>query len=166
MRKLAILAVSLVFAVAMSISVSASDRVVQILGEERFVPNRLIASTFHFLPGFRRVQSGGSVTWVNRTDDEHTVTIVDEEDVPADFDEVFECRDPGGVCRAALDAHFGTDPPTLVINVGAAGLDAAGDSLLIEEGATVSAVVSAPAGTNLHYICSVHPWMQGEIEVV
>jgi plastocyanin len=166
MRKLAIMVAAVVFAVTVGISASAQDRAVKIIGDEKFVPNRLIASDFRFAPGFIRVKSGGSATWVNTTEDEHTVTIVDEEDVPADFDEVFECRDPGGVCRAALDGHFGSDPPVPVLNAGAPGLDTPGDSLLILPEERVRAVVSAPAGTDLYYICAIHPWMQGEIEVV
>lgn len=165
MRKLAILAATVAFAAATSISVSAQERAIRIVGKEKFVPNRLIASTFHFTPRVISTDSGSSVTWKNLTDDEHTVTVVDEEDVPADFDEVFECRDPGGPCRAALDGHFATDPPTPVLNAGAPGLDSPGDSLLILADETVTAEVSAPAGTDLYYICSVHPWMQGEIEV-
>jgi plastocyanin len=166
MRKFVILAGILAFAVATTATVSAVGKrgTIVIAGDERFVANKLIESDFHFMNGDRSVKSGASLRWRNTTDDEHTITLVPEEDVPADFDEVFECRDPGGHCRAALDAHFATDPPTQVIDVGAAGLDTPGDSLLVEEG-SVSAVISAPAGTELYYICSVHPWMQGEIEV-
>jgi hypothetical protein len=29
----------------------------------------------------------------------------------------------------------------------------------------VSIPVSAPAGTTLHFICGMHPWMQGKIVV-
>jgi plastocyanin len=165
MRKLVILVAVLVLGLTTTIAVGAVEkRDVRIAGDEQFLANRLIESNFRFVHGDLTVESGQSVTWRNTTDDEHTITLVPEADVPEDFDEVFECRDPGGVCRAALDAHFGTDPPTEVINVGAAGLDTPGDSLLIEEG-SVTAVISAPAGTDLYYICSVHPWMQGEIEV-
>jgi plastocyanin len=166
MRKLLIVAGILAFAVATTITVAAAPKrgPVVIAGDEDFVANQMIESDFHFVKGDLSVKSGDSVTWRNATDDEHTVTLVPEGEVPDDFDGVFECRDPGGPCRAALDAHFATDPPTEVINVGAAGLDTPGDSLLVEE-ESVSAVISAPAGTELYYICSVHPWMQGEIDV-
>jgi plastocyanin len=54
-----------------------------------------------------------------------------------------------------------------VLNKGAPGLDRDGDSLLIapRRGASASAVVSAPAGTTLYYVCTIHPWMQGTIKV-
>jgi plastocyanin len=40
-----------------------------------------------------------------------------------------------------------------------------GDSLFQAPGKNVSAVVSAPAGTTLYYLCAIHPWMQGKIVV-
>jgi hypothetical protein len=33
-------------------------------------------------------------------------------------------------------------------------------------GDTVSALVAAPAGTTLNYICVIHPWMQATVHVV
>ena len=40
-----------------------------------------------------------------------------------------------------------------------------GDSLFIKPNGSVSAPVTAKAGTTLHYICIFHPWMQGVIKV-
>jgi plastocyanin len=165
MRKVLLLTSALVLTIVIAIPVMAKDKAFRIVGDEAFAANKMIESDFHFTPGVMSVESGGSLTWNNKTDDEHTVTLVEESQVPPDFDGVFECRDPGGPCRAALDAHFATDPPTDTINVGAAGLDTPGDSLLIDEEGSVTAVISAPSGTDLYFICSVHPWMQGEIEV-
>jgi hypothetical protein len=31
---------------------------------------------------------------------------------------------------------------------------------------SVSAVIDAPVGANLSYVCALHPWMQGTIEVI
>ena len=171
MRRLILLLAALVLVGATSVGASAQDterhdseKVVRIRGRERFVPNSIFASTFRFVPGAIRVGSGDSVTWVNKTDAPHTITVV--ADTPDDFAELFFCREPGGECRAALDAHFGTTPPTLVVNVAEPGLDAPGDShLILEPGGTATETVSAPAGTVLEYICSIHPWMQGSIKV-
>jgi len=165
MRKAFLLTFVLGLLFVIAIPVMAKDKGFRIVGDEDFAANKMIESDFHFAPGVMTVESGDLLTWNNKTDDEHTVTIVEESEVPPDFDGVFECRDPGGPCRAALDAHFGTTPPTDTINVGAAGLDAPGDSLLIDEEGSVTATISAPSGTDLYFICSVHPWMQGEIEV-
>lgn len=60
-----------------------------------------------------------------------------------------------------------------------ARLDSNGDSLLVTEMSagypstlgslipdTVSAVITAPEGTTLSYVCAIHPWMNGEIQVL
>jgi hypothetical protein len=52
-----------------------------------------------------------------------------------------------------------------VVNVGAPGLDQPGDSLLFFPGESISAEVSAAAGTTLSYLCAIHPWMIGSITV-
>jgi plastocyanin len=138
-------------------------------GTEVFEPNRLFKSTFRFVPGTIRVKSGQSLTWVDRdalTGAPHTVTVVAPEDVPSNLEELFFCREPGGVCREALDAHFPPGaPPQFVVNVGAPGLDVPGDSLFVPPEGSVTEVVSAPAGTTLNYICAFHPWQQGKIRV-
>jgi len=51
------------------------------------------------------------------------------------------------------------------VNVGQPGLDQPGDSLLILDGQTIGATISASAGTNLFYLCAIHPWMQGQLRV-
>jgi hypothetical protein len=92
------------------------------------------------------------------------VTIVAQSDLPTTADEVFACQ----VCGDAFAAHFPAPPPAppvLVVDVGAAGLDAAGDSLLLFDDQSVSATVSAASGSTLFYLCAVHPWMQGQINV-
>jgi plastocyanin len=40
-----------------------------------------------------------------------------------------------------------------------------GDSLILFPGQSITVQVTAPAGTVLHYMCVIHPWMQGEIVV-
>lgn len=53
---------------------------------------------------------------------------------------------------------------TPVVDVGGPGLDSPGDSLFFDD-ESISATVTAPAGTTLLYLCAIHPWMQGEIAV-
>jgi plastocyanin len=171
MRKLATtLAVVLLAALTSTTAVAngahRKGNEVAIRGTERFKPNALFNSTFRYRPGTIDVDSGDSATWVDRDrlDAPHTITVVEEQ--PGDFAELFFCREAGGACREALDAHFPPgQPPVPVVNVGEPGLDTPGDSLLLFPGMSVSEVVSAPAGTTLLYLCAFHPWMQGSIEV-
>jgi plastocyanin len=162
MRKLLAMVVSVVLALTVTLSASASSGTVFTRGDERFVPNAMIQSTLRFSPGPVSASAGQTLTWTHadQTEAPHTVTIVDPADVPASIDEVFVCP----ACGAALDAHFagGLNP---VVNVGAPGLDAPGDSLLFFPGESISAEVSAAAGTTLSYLCAIHPWMIGSITV-
>ncbi len=167
MRKIAILAGALIVAVVTGVAVSASPGTVFVRGGEKFVPNALIQSTFRFSPGSIIATSGQVVTWTDAAQfpEPHTVTVVDQSDLPADVEEVFGCQGPGEPCGDALAAHFPGGPPIPVVNVGSAGLDAPGDSLLFFPGGSISATVSADAGTTLYYLCAIHPWMQGSIAV-
>jgi plastocyanin len=129
----------------------AASTTVKIMGKDTFVPNGQVASTFHYVPGTISVHSGGTAQWQNTTADPHTVTIVKPGQVPSNVNAVFNCK----VCASQAPSA----------NVGGAGLDAPGDSLLIKPHGSVSAPVTAKAGTTLRYICVFHPWMQGVIKV-
>ena len=160
---LALLAVCVLAAVAVAAASGAGGTTVKAVGKATFKPNVGVSDTQHWSPGTISVASGARVTWRNatRTGDPHTITIVTKRDLPRGF----ECS----ACDRALRSH-GVDPATgrvanPVVNVGAAGLDAPGDSLLLPPHGRASAVVSAGAGTTLYYVCSIHPWMQGRIRV-
>jgi hypothetical protein len=51
------------------------------------------------------------------------------------------------------------------VDVGAPGYDQPGDPTFVAPHARVSFKVTAPAGTTLRFICAIHPWMQGRIEI-
>jgi len=136
---------------------------VLVLGNETFEPNVLIQATLRFAPERSYPHTGERVRWVDEdaSEDPHTITIVRRSQLPREIGEVFACA----ACNEALEAHFSTDPPTFRVNVGAAGLDQPGDSLLLLPGESIGAQVSAPAGTNLSFLCAIHPWMQGRLVV-
>ena len=144
---------------------ASSGRTVRVTGTEQFVPNAKIMATLRFTPGPLSVSSGSSVTWASDTPDEpHTISVVAAGDVPSTVGDIFNCT----ACNIALASHFPNgfnNPPIPVVNVGATGLDAAGDSIWLPPGGTVSALISASAGSKLHYICAIHAWMQGTITV-
>ncbi len=168
MRKVIfVLGVALLLALSIDVAVGASPTTVAVRGGERFVPNAMIQSTFRFSPGPISVSHGQEITWVDegQVADAHTITVVAH--LPATLEEVFGCQEPGQPCADALAAHL-PDPngePIPVVNVEGPGLDAPGDSLLLFPDGSISAVVSAPAGTTLFYLCAIHPWMQGTITV-
>ena len=186
MRKLATLAAAVVVALSSSIVFGSADssRTVTLMGTEHFVPNALINANFRFSPGPLSVKSGDVVTWQNiiTAPDPHTISIVPAALVPASVADVFMCGAPGTACAAIFACHFpqglgspGQPPPVIVPTCGNATngqLAAVGDSFLIPPPGvgpvslqTVRAKITAPSGSVLHYICAIHPWMQGEIDV-
>ncbi|HEY8172662.1 MAG TPA: hypothetical protein VIH21_06215, partial [Dehalococcoidia bacterium] len=97
----------------------------------------------------------------------HTLTIVDQADVPATEDEVFGCGEPGTVCDEVFQLF--TEEPTDSVFLNApgtgAGIDGRLDTLFVLPGQSISEVVTAPSGTTLYFICVIHAWMQGQIDV-
>ncbi len=167
----------LVFAGAVAIALlvtSASgdtqNKTVESRGTEDFRPNVRIFSTLHFHPGKTNIDSGGTLTFTHAddTDEPHTLSIVDEADLPTEFEQIFECGAPGTVCDE-VDQLFppGPPPPDGFIDAPGTGegIDGRLDTLFVEPGGSASAEVTAEPGTTLHYFCVIHPWMQGEINV-
>jgi hypothetical protein len=107
----------------------------------------------------------------------HTFTLVQERLLPNTRKERKTCFSPGNVCMDVAVAHK-FNPRTEKVNqpvvtAGSKGWDteftsrAKGDSWYTEKlGQGFTRGVSAKPGTVLHYLCVIHPEMQGEIEVV
>ena len=127
--------------------------------------NELIFSTLRFKPGEVSVKSGGRVTLWHRdeTEDPHTLTIVRRQELPTTVDEVFQCE----ACSVA-QGHFGGGPPDPILEDdrdAERGLDGRGDSLLVFAGEHITRKVTARPGRTLSFLCVIHPWMQGRINV-
>ena len=158
-----------VVAVGAGAAHAEAAKVVQVRGGDEFEPNRFVANTFRFAPGTITVRPRERVTWVDagETPAPHTVTIVRKANLPDTLEEVFECE----ICAIALGHLENPENPeqsdikTVRLNVGRPGLDRQGDSLFFPPKGRISARVTANAGRNLHYLCAIHPWMQGKIRV-
>ncbi len=152
------------------------------VGGEKFVPNRLIADTMHFKLGTVRIKSGGTITFVDKTKDAHTFSIVKKGQVPRTAKQVDNCFGPGpcdeiAIAHGAVNPDTGEeqDPTTPLVNVGKAGFNQPGDSVILAPaggGAAAKAhasktnvKITAPAGKTLYFICAIHPWMQGKVQV-
>ena len=176
MRKLVIITVMAIAMVAtLSVGMVGADggTKVDVKGLETFEGNALFLSNLRFAPENIKVEKGDTVTWADKAlnTSPHTITIVERDDVPVNFAEAYICNwdkrilGVDGLCLQFMDAHGGIPPTTPVVNVGRPGLDVPGDSLFLAGGGSVSAEVTARPGTTLHYICIIHPWMQGTIKV-
>jgi plastocyanin len=143
----------------------ATDKTVKTKGDETFVPNSKIMSTLKFAPGHVVVNSGDTLTLQHddKTQAPHTLSIVDADEVPTTIDEVFVCE----VCEEVFGLFPGEPTSSLFVNAPGTGpgIDGRLDTLFVLPGESVSAPVTAPSGSTLPYLCAIHPWMQGEIEV-
>jgi plastocyanin len=133
--------------------------------------NAYYQATFHFAPGATTIKSGGTITLTNNGKDPHTLSLVKASQVPRSLKGMENCT----ACAAIGKAHGLSEggpqtgpPPILLVNVGAVGFDAPGDSVVIGprgRGGPVKFQVTARPGTVLNFICIIHPWMSGRILV-
>jgi plastocyanin len=175
MKKWALLGLLVLIATIPAGAASGGEELTTIRAVGRFNVeiNEALNIAFRFAPQAVTVASGDEIRFSNRTFDEpHTLTIAKKSELPTNVRQVFNCGGPGTACEPArghVDENFNPIPGKEVLNAGPAGLNQKGDSLFVhprgERGQRITAVVSAPNGTNLPYVCAVHPWMQGVIRV-
>jgi hypothetical protein len=143
--------------------------------------------TMEFAKGKMKFAGPGSVTVgdqleiVNNTNPKqigpHTFSLVTQGSLPKTPKARKGCFAPKHICLAIAIWH-GFNPKTERITknpvkVGPAGWSTAGnatskkgDSWYTEKkGDTFSQEVTAEAGSTLYYLCAVHPWMQGKVDV-
>jgi plastocyanin len=143
-----------------------------IKGGDSFKPNAYIKNTFRFDPGTVVIHSGGTVTLTNATVDPHSLSIVKQSQLPRTNKQLENCT----VCGAIAKSHGvnpegpppSGPPPIPLVNVGAAGFDTPGDSIVFGpkgHGGQVTFKVTARPGTTLSFVCIIHPWMQGRFLV-
>jgi len=164
------LVVILLVSMGVLVASAGESKTVKTRGSNTVHPNAMISSNLRFSPGPVTVASGGTIIWQHADDTEepHTATIVEQSDLGDTFLEVFGCLEPGGVCEQALTAHFTFGPVLDAFGPGnpaAPEFNEVGDSILFFHGESVAVTITAPPGTNLYYLCAIHPWMQGIIQV-
>jgi len=107
----------------------------------------------------------------------HTFSLVTKGSIPKTPKQRQLCFTPHHICKAIADWHGvkGEGPPTKnPAKAGEEGWDALGS--LSKEGdswftgtkpkASIVQKVSAAAGTTIYFMCAIHPWMHGSIQVL
>jgi plastocyanin len=160
-----LVAISLAALTLTTTASGATDKTVKSQGTEQFVPNSKIMSTLRFAPGHVVVRSGDTLNFqhADQTDEPHTLSIINADEVPSTIDQVFEC----GVCNDVFGLVQQEPTSSMFVNGPGTGpgIDGRLDTLFLLPGESVSARVTAPSGSTLHYFCAIHPWMQGRIDV-
>jgi plastocyanin len=133
--------------------------------------------------GPESVTVGDKLEIVNKTNPKqvgpHTFSLVTKGSLPKTPKARKNCFAPKKICLAIAIWH-GFNPKTEQITknpakAGPAGWSTAGDATGKKgdswfsgekKGGHFSQEVTAEAGTTLYYMCAVHPWMQGKVNVV
>ena len=140
-----------------------------------YVINKSVTDKMYFTPGNATIKSGQTLTFEydgKPGEEPHTITVVAAKDLPRTAAQMNNCV----ICNKTAAGHLKNPhaPPGptndiahWTVNKGQPGLDEPGDSIAIEgaKHRSISITVTAPAGTVLHFICAVHPWMQGTLTV-
>jgi len=161
-------AVTLVFSTT-GTGTASNGRIVRTQGDEQFVPNAKIAATLKFTPGHITITSGENLTLEHsdKTEDPHTLSIVNASEVPSTVDDVFNCGAPGTICDEIFSQFPGEPSGATFVNAAGtgSGIDGRLDTLFVVPGTSITEPVTAPSGTTLYFICAIHAWMQGTIDV-
>jgi hypothetical protein len=138
----------------------------------------------HFVVPSESIQSGGTLKIKNKTDPQkigpHTFSLVVPGDIPRTRDEQRNCFHAHHICRRVATAWHKVDFSTgnVTVNPVDPGLDGwdqmgrltphrKGDSFFFSQPDEIHGeAVSAEPGTVLHFMCVIHPWMHGKIDVV
>lgn len=156
-------------AVGIAVTTTTTKPTIQILGGASFEANRYIQDKLRFGKDVYQLKSGVKIKIDNKKSEEpHTISVVGKSDFPktvAGFDKCFE----GGICGKLGQAHGfpdGEGPPTTpLVNVGQAGFNTKGDSIVVGPKDNGSIALSAKKGRSLYLLCVIHPWMQAKITV-
>lgn len=172
----AVAAVAVLVAAAVAVpALAAAPRNVTVksIGAVKMVPNRSITDSMHFNRDLITIQTGGRVTLVDETKAPHSWSVVKRTQVPRTLRGVDACFGKGpcddlAVAHGAVNPDTGEEqePTTPLVNVGKAGFNTPGDSVLMPPGRKTSVRITAGAGSTLNMICAIHPWMQNKVRVV
>jgi plastocyanin len=174
--RLAIGGVAILVAAAVAVpALAAAPRNVRVksIGTVKMVPNRSITDSMRFNRDVFTIQTGGRVTLIDETKEPHSWSVVKRGQVPQNLRQVEACFGKGpcdelAIAHGAVNPDTGEEqePTTPLVNVGKAGFNTPGDSVLIPPDGKTSVKITARPGSTLNMICAIHPQMQNKVKVV
>lgn len=159
-------------AVVPAVAQAPRNYTLDMIGKVTFKKNRFIKDSVRYEVDSFSIRSGGNLTIADKTRQPHTLSLVKRSDLPGNLREMERCFGPGpcdeiGVDHGAIDPETGEerDPTVPLVNKGAEGFNQPGDSVVIPPRRKARVEVTAARGKSLYYLCAIHPWMQGRINV-
>ena len=140
------------------------------VGKPSFKANRFVKDGMRFNRDAVAIGKGGTLTLVDETKQPHSFSLVKKGQIPATMKQMENCFGRGpcddlAVAHGAINPDTGEEqePTTPLVNVGKAGFNQPGDSVLIPPGG--KARVKVTSSNDLYYLCAIHPWMLGKVNV-
>jgi hypothetical protein len=166
----AVAAATVVPALADPAQPAQSNATLRAIGGLKFKANRFVSDTQRFSSDVVDINSGGRLTVRDRTGQPHSFSLVKRSQVPRNGRQMERCFGPGpcdeiAVDHGAVNPETGEeqDPTEPLVNKGPAGFNRPGDSVVIAP--RRKATVRVTGNKDLFYICAIHPWMQGRLNV-
>jgi hypothetical protein len=174
-RRLGLAGLAVLIAAAVAVPAvaqpSASARVkLSAIGGVSFKPNRFIQDGMRFNKDTVRARRGDRLVLSDKTRQPHTLSVVRRGQLPRKVRQIDGCFE-GGPCGELFVKHGAVnpdtgeeqDPTTPLVNAGREGFNQPGDSVIIPPRGKVG--VDITGSKDMYYLCAIHPWMQGKIDV-
>ena len=149
-----------------------SKATLNVVGKSEFKANRYVKDGMRFGTDITAIKSGGTLTIVNKTDQPHSLSLVKKSQLAKNMAQMEACFGRGpcdelAVAHGAIDPETGEqqDPTVPLVNVGKAGFDQPGDSVVFAPKSKTKVKITAKKGAQLNFLCAIHPWMQGKLAV-
>jgi len=168
---LAATVVGVAAAVAVPALAAAPNRAtLKAIGKVTFKANRYVKDSLHFNSDSVAIRKGGTLTLVDETTQPHSFSLVKKRQLPGSLRQMENCFGKGpcddlAVAHGAINPDTGEEqePTTPLVNVGKEGFNQPGDSVLIPPDGR--AKVKVTGSNDLYYLCAIHPWMLGKVDV-
>lgn len=171
--RLALVAVVAVVAAAVAVPALAGTpnrATLKTVGKPSFKANRYVKDGVRFNLDSVAIRKGGTLTLVDETKQPHTFSLVRKGQLPATLRQMENCFGRGpcddlAVAHGAVNPDTGEEqePTTPRVNVGKDGFNQPGDSVLIPPDGRTK--VKVTGSNDLYYLCAIHPWMLGKVNV-
>jgi plastocyanin len=166
------LAIALVAVVPATAQNAPSKATLNVVGMAKFKANRYVMDDMRFGRDITVVKSGGTLTIVNKTDQPHSFSLVKKSQLARNMAQMEACFGRGpcdelAVAHGAVNPETGEeqDPTIPLVNVGKEGFDQPGDSVVFGPRSKTKVKITAKKGSQLYFLCAIHPWMQGKLDV-
>jgi hypothetical protein len=174
LKRLALPALAVVIAAAVAVPAFAQtvprNTTLKAVGKVSFKANRYVKDGMRFNRDAVSIRRGGTLTLVDETKQAHSWSLVKRGQLPRTMRQMENCFGRGpcddlAVAHGAINPDTGEEqePTTPLVNAGPAGFNQPGDSVLMPPGGKVK--VKITGSSDKYYLCAIHPWMLGKVNV-